>query len=141
MLGHVAKSNPQWQSIEGQHVLVTFLGPHEYISPSWYSSPGVPTWNYQAVHVYGICKIFHDQEQLKKVVDDLTEKYEASFAEPWKADYESTLIHGIVGIDVTNIQAKHKLSQNKPEIDRIEVAKRLGERGAHLLSDEMKKSL
>lgn len=142
LLGHVAKNNPQWKSIEGQNVLVTFLGPHDYISPSWYSSPVVPTWNYQAVHVYGTCKIFHDQERLKKVVDDLTEKYESSFAEPWKAEYEAKLLHGIVGIeiDVTNIQAKYKLSQNKPEIDRIEVAKRLRERGAHLLSEAIKKN-
>ena len=53
LLCHVAKNNPQWENIEGQEVLITFQGPHDYVSPSWYSSPGVPTWNYQSVHIYG----------------------------------------------------------------------------------------
>ena len=40
MIGHVAKQNPQYSEIDGQEVLITLQGPHDYISPSWYSSPG-----------------------------------------------------------------------------------------------------
>ena len=62
LLGHVARTNPQWRSFDGdRQCLVMFDGPHAYISPSWYAtSPAVPTWNYAAVHVYGIPRPFHD---------------------------------------------------------------------------------
>ena len=53
LICHVAKSNSQWKDIEDQEVLVTFQGAHDYVSPSWYETAGVPTWNYQAVHIYG----------------------------------------------------------------------------------------
>ena len=35
-----------------------FQGPHSYISSSWYENEEVPTWNYQAVHIYGKASIF-----------------------------------------------------------------------------------
>lgn len=53
LICHVANQNPQAKIADGQTVLVSFSGPHGYISPSWYESAGVPTWNYQAVNVYG----------------------------------------------------------------------------------------
>ena len=71
LLGHVAKQNPQHSEIDGQEVLITLQGPHDYISPSWYSSPGVPTWNYQAAHIYGKCSVFDEPGRLRKVVERL----------------------------------------------------------------------
>ncbi len=71
LMAHEAKQNPQYSEIDGQEVLVTLEGPHDYISPSWYSSPGVATWNYQAVHIYGKCSVFDDLTKLKEVVDKL----------------------------------------------------------------------
>ena len=73
LLGHIARQNPQHLNIENQEVLVTFLGPHEYISPSWYGSTGVPTWNYQTVHIYGICRIISNRETVKDILTTLTE--------------------------------------------------------------------
>ena len=78
LICHVAKSNPQWESIEGQEVLVTFQGPHDYVSPSWYSSPGVPTWNYQSVHIYGKPHLITELEQLSSIVNELTGIYESA---------------------------------------------------------------
>ncbi|MBD3817196.1 MAG: FMN-binding negative transcriptional regulator [Halothiobacillus sp.] len=47
LIGHIARANPQWQHFaQGEEVLVVFQGPHTYISPSWYTNFGVPTWNY-----------------------------------------------------------------------------------------------
>ena len=69
---HIAKRNPQWEDIEDQEVLATFQGPHDYIYPSWYSCPAVPTWNYQAVHVYGKPRLITEIEKLKSIVNDLT---------------------------------------------------------------------
>lgn len=139
LIGHVAKQNPQWESIDGQEVLVTLQGPHDYISPSWYASPGVPTWNYQAVHVYGKCKAFHDAKKLKSVVDTLTGKYESPFEKPWKPNYVETMLKGIVGleIEITEIQCKYKLNQNRSEQDQAQVVRQLEEGGSSQLSQAM----
>ncbi len=140
LIGHIAKQNSQHLEIEGQEVLVTFLGPHEYISPSWYASVGVPTWNYQAVHVYGSCKIISENERVKLCVDSLTQKYEATFSEPWKPEYNVSLLDYIVGFEITinEIQGKFKLGQNRSIKDQEQVLKKLEERGSFKMAKAMK---
>ncbi len=142
LIGHLAKQNPQWKSISGQEVLITFQGPHDYISPSWYSSPSVPTWNYQAVHVYGKCRIFDSADRLKQVVDSLAAKYEAGFEQPWQPEYRASMLQAIVGmeIEITDIQCKYKLNQNRPIQDQLEVARQLKTRGSAMLSEAMLKA-
>jgi len=139
LLGHLARANPQWRDIEGQEVLITLQGPHDYISPSWYHSPGVPTWNYQAVHIYGKCQVFEDDTKLKQVVDKLTEKFESSFEQPWQPDYKASMLRAIVGIEIeiAEIQCKYKLSQNRSDEDQAGVIKALGKRG----SDQVAKAM
>ena len=140
---HLARKNPQWLDIADQEVMITFTGPHDYISPSWYSSPGVPTWNYQAVHVYGKAKLINDTRELKTIVDSLTEIYEASFEQPWKADYNESMLNAIVGIEIeiTQLQAKYKLSQNRSESDQKQVIDELIKIGSRELSEVMKQKL
>ena len=42
-------------------MLVIFTGPHAYISPRWYEDKErVPTWNYTAVHAYGVPQMLDD---------------------------------------------------------------------------------
>ena len=59
LLGHVARPNPQWELFAPDRpVLVVFPGAHAYVSPSWYGThPSVPTWNYVAVHAYGVPRL------------------------------------------------------------------------------------
>ena len=65
----MAYGNPQWRTFETcEDVLVIFQGPHSYISSSWYEHAEVPTWNYQAVHIYGKASILHKEE----LIDELT---------------------------------------------------------------------
>ena len=140
LICHLARQNDQWQGIDHQEVLVTLQGPHDYISPSWYLAPGVPTWNYQSVHLYGICSAFHESDRLKAIVDGLTEKYESSLERPWKADYKASILKGIVGleIEITGIQCKYKLSQNRSTQDQAQVVKQLKLRGSDQLAKAMK---
>ena len=142
LTGHLAKQNPQYQEIEGQEVLVTLQGAHDYISPSWYSSPGVPTWNYQTVHVYGICTVFSNPESLKEVVDALTNKYESRFKEPWQPQYKASMLAAIVGLDITikEIQCTYKLSQNRSSQDRKQVADQLEKSCSVHLSKAMRRN-
>ncbi|GJM11755.1 MAG: transcriptional regulator [Pseudohongiella sp.] len=139
LIGHLAKANPQWQQIDDQEVLVTLQGGHAYVSPSWYSSAGVPTWNYQAVHISGIAKSFTDSDKLKQVVDALTTQNEAAYEHPWVPDYAASMLGGIVGIEIeiSSKQCKFKLSQNRSETDRTGVKKQLGAGGHETLSGAM----
>lgn len=120
LVGHVALANNHWREIDGE-VLVVFLGPHSYISPTWYAEEGtVPTWNYLAVHVYGEFELIEDREELKQVLSESISTYEAHFPHPWQTDLESESnqreMKGIKGfrIHIREIQGKWKLNQHHP---------------------------
>src|SRR5579859_1774118 len=61
---HMARANAQWRTFdEKREALVIFLGPHAYVSPSWYRDEvelSVPTWNYSAVHAYALPHLVED---------------------------------------------------------------------------------
>jgi len=142
LFGHFARHNPQRKDIDGQEVMVTLEGPHGYISPSWYLNPGVPTWNYQAVHIYGICKILPELTAVKTIVDRLSNKYEEAFETYWELDYNAGMLKHIVAfeIKITNIQCKYKLSQNRSEQDRENVITHLQNRGSVALANAVKET-
>jgi transcriptional regulator len=142
LFAHLAKQNPQHTEIENQEALITFSGPHAYISPSWYSTPGVPTWNYQAVHVYGQCKLVSQPVEIKAIVEKLTHNYEAGYPSPWQPEYHAAMLNAIIGvkIDINEIQAKYKLSQNRPAQDQTQVIRELGKSGAKELAAAMQRN-
>ncbi len=143
IFAHLAKNNPQLQDIEGQEILVSLQGPHDYISPSWYSSPGVPTWNYQSVHIYGYCKVFRDADTLKKVVNTLTKVYESNLTPSWKPEYNPSMLGAITGLEISisDIQCKYKLSQNRSEQDRRQVIDQLMAHDSGALADAMQRCM
>jgi transcriptional regulator len=140
---HLARQNPQWQQLEGQRVLITFQGAHDYVSPSWYETAGVPTWNYQAVHVYGRCRVFEEAERLAEVVDALSQRYESTFETPWQPQYRDAMLKAIIGVEITidEVQCKYKLSQNRPTTDQQGVVDRLDQLGSKSLASAMRKTL
>lgn len=130
--GHVAKANPQWHDLaENQTALVVFQGPHAYVSPRWYETPGVPTWNYAVVHVYGKARLLHEAAALEKLLAELTTVYESTQPAPWQPELSGErrekLLGMIVGfeIEIQEIQGKFKLSQNRSENDRQNVIEQL----------------
>jgi transcriptional regulator len=134
--GHMARANRQWRHFEsGREVLAVFQGPHAYVSPNWYGSPGVPTWNYAVVHLRGVPRLIADEAELEALLDVMTRRHEARLPEPWQANLtperRARLFGMIVGFEiaVTDIQAKFKLSQNRPEDDRRRVADALAGSG------------
>ncbi|MBZ5751331.1 FMN-binding negative transcriptional regulator [Metabacillus rhizolycopersici] len=132
--GHMAYGNPQWRTFETcEDVLVMFQGPHSYISSSWYGHEEVPTWNYQAVHVYGTASIL-DKEELIEELTTMLKKYEENRENPVLWDKLSPQLlekelKGIVGfkIKVQEIQAAYKLSQNRNEEDYLNIVHKLHE--------------
>lgn len=126
--GHVARANPVWKAGAGE-ALAVFLGPHAYVSPSWYPSKtetgkAVPTWNYITVHAKGAINWTQDADWLRAHVGALSAAHEAGRAEPWSitdapASYIDSMVRGIVGFElsISNLEGKYKLSQNREAAD------------------------
>jgi transcriptional regulator len=116
---HMAKNNPQWREFFDDEVMVVFSGPHAYVSPRWYEDQErVPTWNYAAVHAYGVPKLIEDrqhkhqnQRELVKILDpQWLPKFDAL-----RPEYVEKMLDGIVNfeIEVTRLETRWKLSQNR----------------------------
>jgi len=135
LMSHMARANGHWRTFEqAGEALVLFQGPHAYISPSWYTvHPSVPTWNYAVVHAYGVPRIVEDPERVVQILRATVTKHEAIFEQPWPMDlptaYLENMMRGIVAfeIELTRIEGKHKLSQNRSLIDRHGVIEALEE--------------
>lgn len=156
LLAHVARNNTVWKELKnGDEVLVIFRAHDSYISPNWFPSKHeahrqVPTWNYQVVHLHGKVTIRDDVKFLRGLVARLTRVNEEKAKEekPWKmtdseADYIDTMLAAIVGmeIEVTKIECKSKLSQNKENRDRQSAAHELRLRGSDATADAMENTV
>lgn len=127
--GHLARNNAQWSEPAVGEALAIIQGADAYISPSWYASKAehgrvVPTWNYTTAHVYGRLVVHEDPAWLEQHVRRLTGVHEAGFEDPWSVDdaperFIAGQLRAIVGVElvITRIEAKAKLSQNRPEAD------------------------
>lgn len=131
LLGHLARANPQWQSLSAGTVALAIVhGPQAYISPSWYPATArhgrvVPTWNYITVHFTGPLTIHTDPEWLRTVVTRLTSQHEAARPQPWAVGdapprYIDGQLRAIVGVEllIESVEAKYKLSQNRDARDQ-----------------------
>jgi transcriptional regulator len=130
--GHISKGNEQkHQLVEGSEVMVLFHGPHAYISPRWYTSLNVPTWNYQSVHVYGILSL-QEGDTLKDSLARLVDQSESGNPQPMSMqDIPDKIFaddfRGIIGfrIKINHWDAASKLSQNRDEQSFLAVIQQL----------------
>lgn len=149
LIGHISKLNPQAESFQdNDEVLAIFLGAHSYISSSWYDHENVPTWNYLAIHVYGKLSVYnheHTIDSLKRLVD----KYEAKSKNPIRIENLSSKTmreaRGIIAfkIEITAIEAKKKLSQNRDDNNYKNIISELektNDNQAIAIANEMKKN-
>ncbi|XAS67716.1 FMN-binding negative transcriptional regulator [Micrococcaceae bacterium Sec5.7] len=139
--GHLARNNAQWSEPATGESLVIIQGADAYVSPSWYASKAehgrvVPTWNYSTAHVYGNLVLHDDAAWLGNHVRRLTDLNEAHSDRPWTVEdaperYISGQLRAIVGVEllITRIEAKTKLSQNRPDTDIDGVVAGLAARG------------
>ena len=147
LLGHVARNNDQWRKPAQGESLAIIRGPDSYVSPSWYAAKAehgrvVPTWNYLTAHVYGRLIVHDDPAWVEDVVRRLTAKHEAARLAapgqrmPWSPDdaprkFIEGQLRAIVGLElqITRIEAKAKLSQNRPATDIPGIVGGLAARG------------
>jgi transcriptional regulator len=126
LLSHMARANRHWQLFQEQEeALIIFTGPHAYISPTWYAAEvAVPTWNYIAVHVHGYPRITETEAELGAILDETVEKHESGQPHPWTPnlpdEMKARLQQALVGfkIEITRMEGKFKLGQNRPGEDR-----------------------
>lgn len=149
---HVARNNPQWSEPVIGEALAIIQGADAYISPSWYASKAehgrvVPTWNYSTAHVYGTLVIHDDPAWLAGQVRRLTDRHEAGSDHPWSVDdaperFISGQLRAIVGLElvITRIEAKTKLSQNRPDADIDGVVAGLALRGQQAIASDVEKA-
>ena len=116
---HMAKNNPQWKEFFDDEVMVVFAGPHSYISPRWYEEPErVPTWNYTAVHAYGVPKIISEKkakfESQRRLIESLDPQWLPKF-DALRQEYVDMMLDGIVNFSIpaARIETRWKLSQNR----------------------------
>ena len=149
---HVARANPVWQQcLAGADVLVIFRGKESYISPNWYPSKHethrqVPTWNYEVVHAHGRLRVRDDEKFLRGVLARLTRVHEAQEPRPWKMgdsapEYIDMMLRAVVGleIDITALEGKSKLSQNREPRDIAGAVQMLRQRGSDELAQSMER--
>lgn len=142
---HLARANPQWRDLEqGGEALLVFPGADAYVSPSYYPSKAenprvVPTWNYLAVHAYGVVQVIHDAPRLLEIVSRLSDRHEQDRAEPWKvsdapSDYIDGMLRAVVGLrmPIARLQGARKLSQNRSAQDIAGVRDGLGSSSDYL---------
>ena len=131
LVGHVAKPNPHWKAFGNGESLAIFTGPHAYVSPSLYEKrESVPTWNYIAVHAYGIPRILTFPESrgaMDEMIHAMIHTYDPSYMAQWKEQsdrFREGMMNGIVGFEMTatRLEGKHKLSQNRSVTDQRNVA-------------------
>lgn len=146
--GHMSKANPQWKTFEkNAEVLVIFQGPHTYISPTWYNHVNVPTWNYQAVHVYGSARIVEDREEAYSLLKRLVDRHESGShykMETLPPEFVEKEIRGVAAfqIEARRVEANYKLSQNRDDEDYQSIITRLEEREdelSHGVAEAMKR--
>ena len=150
LLAHVARNNDQWREPASGESLFILHGPDAYVSPSWYASKAehgrvVPTWNYLTAHVYGRLVVHDDPEWVESMVRRLTDRHERDLPRPWSVDdappaFVAGQLRAIVGLElvITRVEAKAKMSQNRPGADRDGVAEAYRAQGDTAMADAVR---
>jgi transcriptional regulator len=138
LLAHVPRIDPLARHLgDGNEALAIFSGPKAYVSPQWYEGDGLPTYNFLAVHAHGRPRLLEDRDMVLAYLAELVDVHERRFSTPWSLasaaeEHVDELLPHIVAftLEISSIQGKRKLSQNKSAEDRDGVIRGLRERAS-----------
>ncbi|GGX52598.1 FMN-binding negative transcriptional regulator [Streptomyces noursei] len=137
LLGHMNRRNPHWSALRTDDVvLLTFTGPHAYVSPTVYQKvPAAPTWNFTAVHVHGVVEKIDSLEETLGVVQATVSALEGEMGTGWdmhdSVNYFRSIVSGVGAfrVRVTAAEGMFKLSQEQEPLVRDRVQESFAERG------------
>ena len=137
LIAHTPRADGISRRFDGEtEMLVVFTGPVAYVSATWYEEPGLPTYNFVAVHAYGRPRAIDSREQALAHLRELVDIHEHANGSAWSLDdapagYVDALLPHIAPFElvIERLEGKLKLSQNKSRNDRNEVIRGLRERG------------
>jgi len=149
--GHLMRKTDHHLAFEkNENVLVIFSSPAAVISAEWYAEPAVAsTINYMTVHAKGKIK-FTDEAGTREAIRKITDK-EIGINNPASfnnisEEYVAAMVKAIVGftIEIENMEAVFKLSQNRNEKDFLNIIINLEQRnepGDIFIAQQMKNLL
>ena len=119
LIGHFARANPHVERVrETPQALVSFLGPHGYVSPAIVSKPGwAPTWNYRLAQFE--VEIELQPERGDAAIRALAEAMEGKGPDAWTVErvgarYERLVAHVVAfRAHVVRTSARFKLGQDE----------------------------
>jgi transcriptional regulator len=137
LLSHTPRNDRIWKLFDGTNeVLVIFMGPYAYISPSWYiEGAKVPTYNFKVVHAYGRPGIMDQETDVMDMLRRLVDGHERSAGSDWCFDRippatTAALRPGIVPfrMRIDHLEGKIRVGQHRSRADRMSVIAALRER-------------
>lgn len=132
LVAHVAGVDPFAESIRQQaRILVSVVGPSVYVSPEWYASRGLPTYNFVAIEVRGQAVPLDDPDAVRAHLMRLVQDHEQALnpgdakarwrVDEWARDRTTELLPELQAFTLRaeQVTAKVKMGQNRTEGDRV----------------------
>jgi transcriptional regulator len=132
IVAHVAGLDPFAESIRQRaRILVSVLGPSVYVSPAWYASRGLPTYNFVAIELRGRAEPLDDPDAVRAHLMRLVQDHEQALnpgdqkarwrVDEWARDRTTELLPELQAftLRVEQVTAKVKMGQNRTEGDRV----------------------
>ncbi|HWE45666.1 MAG TPA: FMN-binding negative transcriptional regulator [Caulobacteraceae bacterium] len=145
LLGHYPRKHPQAAALRAQPgALFLFMGPHGYVSPSWFSDRNqAPTWNYVSVQIEADVRFIDDDLELRAVLEDLVQATEQGRPNPWSLDEVGTRYTQLAAriipfrAAVRAVRGRFKLGQDERNDTFSEILTGLAREGRSELHDWM----
>jgi Transcriptional regulator len=145
LLGHFARANPHVELLRRvPRTLVLFMGPHGYISSSWFGDrTRTPTWNYAAAQYVVDIEFVEEGAETDAIVRDLIAAMERDRPGAWSMEEMgpryARLVSGIVAFRarVVERRVKFKLGQDERDAEYADITRALDAAGETALLEWM----
>lgn len=136
--GHISRANNHHELLRnGKNAMLIFQGPNGYISSSVYGHENVPTWNYQAIHVYGTISLLNDVDMENHLADLMTlhesnrdnKKEFSKLPKKLIDDYKKEIL--CFRLTAYRTEVSYKLSQNRNKSDHEAIIHDLEQKEEH----------
>jgi acetyl esterase/lipase/predicted FMN-binding regulatory protein PaiB len=125
IVGHFARRNPQLAALASDpRATVLLLGPHGYISPSWFADRSqAPTWNYCSAVFDVEVTLLDTPADAQRLLEGLVDQVERDRPGRWRiaemGERYGRLAANIVGFEARIVRAQSKFKLGQDERDDV----------------------